>query len=132
MGSWEVLSGMRVLVCGDRHWTDQTLVETMLFGYNRDDELVLIEGCAPGADTCACAWGRDELPGDRHMHFPAAWDRYGRGAGPRRNEQMLVQGQPDIVLAFHNDLTQSKGTKDMIARAMGAGVHVFHVRRIGQ
>ena len=123
---------MRVLVCGDRHWTDQTLVETILFGYDRDldSPLVLIEGCAPGADMCAHAWGEEFLPAEQHLHFPADWSRFGKGAGPKRNQAMLDIGQPDIVIAFHNDLAVSKGTVDMMMRAEKAGVDLFHVRRV--
>lgn len=30
---------------------------------------------------------------------------------------MLDEGKPDFVVAFHNDITNSKGTLDMITRA---------------
>jgi len=35
---------------------------------------------------------------------------------------MLDQGRPDIVLAFHTNINQSKGTKDMVERAKKAGI----------
>jgi hypothetical protein len=35
---------------------------------------------------------------------------------------MLDQGRPDIVLAFHANISQSKGTKDMVERAKKAGI----------
>lgn len=35
---------------------------------------------------------------------------------------MLDEGKPDYVLAFHNDIFNSKGTKDMLNRAKKAGV----------
>ena len=49
--------------------------------------------------------------------------RYGRGAGPRRNRQMLDEN-PDIslVLAFHEDLGRSKGTRDMVRRSEKKGI----------
>lgn len=49
--------------------------------------------------------------------FPAHWDIHGRAAGPIRNQQMLDEGLPDMVIAFHDDIASSKGTKDMISRA---------------
>ncbi len=55
-----------------------------------------------------------------HPH-PANWDQYHRAAGPLRNREMLKEA-PDIVLAFHDDLSQSKGTRDMVNQALKAGV----------
>lgn len=54
--------------------------------------------------------------------YPANWQRYGRAAGPVRNQQMLDEGKPDLILAFHQDIVNSKGTADMIRRANRAGV----------
>jgi hypothetical protein len=34
---------------------------------------------------------------------------------------MLEDGQPDLVLAFHSSIEESKGTKDMVKRARAAG-----------
>jgi hypothetical protein len=77
-----------------------------------------IEGEAKGADSLA----RDvalEL-GFKVLSFPADWDKYHRAAGPIRNRQMLTEGKPDLVLAFHQDLTRSKGTKNMVTLARRA------------
>ena len=38
---------------------------------------------------------------------------------------MLDEGKPDLVIAFHNDLPKSKGTKDMVKRAQKADVPVL-------
>jgi hypothetical protein len=37
---------------------------------------------------------------------------------------MLDEGKPDLVLAFHENIDESKGTRDMVHRARGAGVKV--------
>jgi hypothetical protein len=58
------------------------------------------------------------------MEYPAQWHKYGRAAGPIRNQQMLAEGKPDLVLAFHDDIDGSRGTKDMVNRARRAGVKV--------
>jgi YspA, cpYpsA-related SLOG family len=110
---------MRILICGDRNWTDQTLIEVVLEGHYRRarldrKQLVLIEGCARGADKVACEWGPNGLVGMTHEHFPAEWDKYGKSAGPIRNRQMADEGKPDIVYAFHDDLAGSRGTIDMV------------------
>jgi len=121
---------VRVLVCGDRKWAEPTLIQVILRGFLADN-FFLIEGCAPGADRCAHDWGLEFLDEEHHLHFPAQWQVYGRGAGPRRNQAMLEQGEPDLALAFHNNLEASKGTKDMVSRALGAGIKVVHIKSIG-
>ena len=52
------------------------------------------------------------------IKFPAEWDKYGKAAGVLRNQQMLDDGHPDLVVYFHKDLENSKGTKDMVTRAV--------------
>ncbi|KKN63857.1 hypothetical protein LCGC14_0497350 [marine sediment metagenome] len=76
---------------------------------------VVIHGDAPGVDDIAHNLAHIY----RHIvrGYPARWDLHGDAAGPIRNQQMLDEGKPDRVVAFHEDLANSKGTKDMIARA---------------
>jgi hypothetical protein len=54
--------------------------------------------------------------------FPADWETHGRAAGPIRNQAMLDEGKPYLVIAFWDG--KSKGTLDMISRATRAGVPV--------
>ena len=112
---------MRILICGDRDWK--------LFGpimrelrARRKDVTVVIHGCARGADTVA---GKVAYSlGIKVERYPADWTKYGKGAGPIRNQQMLDDGKPDLVLAFHEDIASSKGTADMVRRAKEAGIPV--------
>ena len=53
----------------------------------------------------------------------AEWQRYGKGAGPRRNDNMLNE-HPALVIAFHNDLAKSKGTADTVRKAQKRGIAV--------
>jgi hypothetical protein len=61
-----------------------------------------------------------------HEQYPADWEQYGKAAGMMRNRQMLEEGKPDLVVAFHDDIAASKGTKNMvdIARAAGVETHL--------
>jgi hypothetical protein len=116
---------MRLLVCGDRNWNDRKAIYRQLdrwLAAYPNEHLVLIEGGARGADAIAGTWADDR--GIEHLRFPADWKRYGRGAGPVRNRQMLNEGHPSLVFAFHNDLDASKGTRDMVECARQAGVLV--------
>jgi hypothetical protein len=82
---------------------------------------VLIEGEAPGADTLAREWATEQgIPVER---YPADWNRHGKAAGPIRNRRMLVEGKPDLVVAFPG----GRGTANMISQAEAAGVKVLKV-----
>lgn len=81
----------------------------------------LIEGQAKGADQLAGKWADENDV--THLKFPADWKRYGRSAGWKRNQRMLDEGQPSIVVAFPGGV----GTKDMVQRAKKAGVPVYEV-----
>ena len=55
--------------------------------------------------------------------MPADWQRYGRGAGPIRNKQIVESA--DLVIAFWDG--KSNGTRSALAHAERAGVPVeFH------
>lgn len=116
---WEG-SQMRVLVCGDRKWWDGLTIQRELLKLGSGT--TIIEGEARGADTLARLVG--ESLGWPVERFPAEWDRYGKAAGPIRNQQMLSEGKPDLVLAFHVDINSSRGTADMVRRAEKAGIPV--------
>lgn len=91
---------------------------------------VVIEGEAPGADIFSRFWAKDR--GIPVQPYPAQWDQYRppsgsarkNPAGPIRNREMLADGQPDMVVAFHENLLESRGTRDMVDVARKAGVPV--------
>lgn len=58
--------------------------------------------------------------------YPADWNGLGKRAGVVRNREMFDKEQPELVIAFHNDLSQSRGTLDMVtyARSKGCNVNV--------
>lgn len=71
--------------------------------------LVLIEGEADGADKISAVWAHTHID-VLLLPFPANWIGLGKRAGPIRNEQMFREGKPTHVLAFHSDLSKSRGT----------------------
>lgn len=111
---------MRVLVYGGRKFNDFTLMCNYLDYYQPDE---IISGMAKGADSLAVNYAhRFKIP---LLEFPADWDQYGRRAGPIRNQQMLDEGRPDLVIAFPDP--GSKGTYHMIDISNRAGVEVIVV-----
>ena len=118
---------MRVLVCGDRYWTDVDLLFSTLDAFHAAHNVTcVIEGEARGADRLAGLWGRQRNITVRK--YPALWEVYGKAAGPIRNQQMLDEGQPEYVIAFHDSLSTSKGTADMVRRAKRDNLPVLVVK----
>lgn len=108
---------MKLLVCGGRDYTDRLFLYSILDSYLFGDLfLTLIHGGAPGADRLAGEWARSR--GCKVEIFPAHWSEQGRAAGVIRNQRMLAEGKPDLVLAFPG----GRGTEDMMRRARRAGV----------
>lgn len=76
---------------------------------------------ARGVDSFAAEWAIKF--GFKLYKFPAEWDKYGRKAGPIRNQQMLDEGKPDAVIAFPG----GTGTADMVRRSEKAGIKVYRI-----
>jgi hypothetical protein len=85
-------------------------------------EGIIIHGGANGADQLADDYA--VVSWKDVMVFKANWDREGKSAGPKRNQQMLDEGKPDVVVAFPG----GRGTADMVRRAKKAGVQVIEVK----
>ena len=116
------MRNLKLLVCGDRNWADEELIYDWLLSFNMSDawlEIILIHGAARGADTIAEKIARSFAW--RIKPYPAEWIKYGKVAGPIRNREMIKE-KPDIVLAFHSNLKQSKGTKDMVMLSIHEGI----------
>lgn len=113
---------MRVLVCGGRDFSGTDVAYAALDRLRREYGFdVVIEGDAHGADRIAGFWARKRRLDN--LKFPADWAAHGRAAGPIRNQKMLDEGKPDLVIAFPG----GRGTADMVRRAETAGVRVVHV-----
>src|SRR5687767_935094 len=119
----------RVLVCGSRNLSEkrrQEVIDALEYLYRRSP-LVIIHGAARGCDSMAGDWAVRRSC--EQIEFPANWAKHGRKAGPIRNQQMLDEGKPDVVLAFPEK--DSVGTWDMVERAQKAGVEVLVQTGVG-
>lgn len=115
-----------VLVTGDRWWNDRVAILKVLKAL--PPHTIVIHGFASGADSfadlCAAELG---MPVCRVPYFGA----FHRAGGSIRNTFMLhilhglrLQGWTITILAFHDRLAESKGTKDMLAKAEAAEFRV--------
>lgn len=126
---------MRILICGDRFWTDGAFLADLVATLVAEcGPFHLIEGEAHGVDRLA----RDAAvaQGLSYTAYPAQWDAMEEqgiprlAAGPIRNTQMLREGTPDLVVAVHDMLAEgdnravgrSSGTRNMVNQALARRV----------
>jgi hypothetical protein len=108
---------VRVLFCGDRHWDAEYPIWLKL--NDLPEGTIIVSGGARGADTLAQQVALNL--GFEVVVYPAQWDKFGRSAGPIRNRQMADSGI-DMCYAFHADITNSKGTADMLKVCRERGI----------
>lgn len=108
---------MKAIVTGGRDFIDRRHIFKAL------DKIFphhVIHGGARGVDYFAGLWAASRrVPCD--VYRPD-YTRYSRLYAPKiRNQQMLDDGQPDVVIAFRG----GRGTADMIGRAQRARVKII-------
>lgn len=101
---------MKVLICGDRNWSDRGRIREVLSELPANT--VVVHGGAKGADSLAGEVAEELGFATRVYPYIGA---LGRAGGPARNRQM-AEDNPDtaLVIAFHPDLAKSKGTANMV------------------
>lgn len=103
-----------LLVAGSRTFTDAELMDSKLSRILdrvalEFDQIVLVNGCARGADALALQLAKHY--GWEVKLFPADWDTYGKSAGYRRNREMhqfLAQHKNRGCVCFWDG--ESRGT----------------------
>lgn len=108
---------MKVLVCGGRAFRNVAFLNKVLD--EQSDITEIISGGANGADMLGILWANKNKI--KTTVFMAEWNnKYGKAAGPLRNQRMLDEGKPDLVIAFPGGV----GTADMVYRSKQAGIKV--------
>ena len=125
---------MKLLVTGSRNWTSRIIIQTALECLWRDfpDGLnELHHGACPygGADTIAEEVWKEMFPSRPVYRHPANWKKFGKAAGPLRNEEMVKLLDPEIDrgIAFWKDASQ--GTANCINFMRQYGIK-YDLRRI--
>lgn len=114
----------KLIVAGGRDFSDTGLflktmqqVEQELAEYS----VSLVSGMAKGADMMGYMFAQEH--GITCHKFPADWNKYGKAAGFRRNQEMADFS--DGLVAFWDG--QSRGTKHMIETMKAQGKFVYIV-----
>lgn len=114
---------MRVIIAGSRDIIEYSLVYKAILdsGFTVTE---VISGCASGVDSLGERYAdSNQIP---IRYFPADWRKYGKAAGPLRNQKMAEYA--DALIAIRKDM--SRGTTDMInrARRLGLKIYVFDIQ----
>ncbi len=131
---------MRLLVCGGRAvpytketyaWVSNNIADALGWVAVEDDMdtwlapdgTVIIHGVESGIDFLADQWAVSHWVPIKE--YRADWENLGKNAGAIRNQQMIDEGKPDLVLVFPGGM----GTADVVKRAKKAGIPIKEVYR---
>lgn len=100
---------MKVIVAGSRDFVNYDLLCSKLdIFFSNQTYIEVVCGEARGADKLGKRYAKER--GYNVISFPAEWDKYGKSAGYRRNQEMAENA--DALVAFWDGY--SKGTANMI------------------
>lgn len=102
----------RILVAGCRFYENykqaEVYIDFCLQNIKKENSFIFVSGACRGADRLG------ELYAQKHGYaierYPADWERYGKAAGPIRNQQMV--NISDYIICFWDG--KSRGTKSTI------------------
>ena len=110
---------IKVIIAGGRDFSNYELLEeTCDIAFRKYDQIEIVSGVAKGADQLGEKYANSR--GHLIKQFPADWDKYGKSAGYRRNNEMADYA--GALLAFWDG--SSKGTQHMINLAKNKGLVV--------
>ena len=113
---------MRLAVTGGRDYADRRRVIHAMDAIHelRRIDVVITGMCGRGADRWAEDWAKQK--GVQLILYPAPWAK-GPEAGPWRNEFMLSDGRPDMLLAFPG----GRGTKSCVKAALKLDIELREI-----
>jgi len=113
---------MKLGIVGSRNFNDYILFKKAVLKIIEKKEIqCIISGGAKGVDTLA-----EKFADEHHISkiiFSVTkedWNKYGRGAGPRRNTEII--NESEFLIAFPSKY--GKGTQDSIEKAKKKGIPV--------
>lgn len=117
----------RIVIAGCRDFNDyitaRGFIEECVSDILAENEIIILSGGCRGADLLGERFAREK--GYKVERHSADWKKYGRAAGPIRNENMAKVC--DLLICFWDG--KSRGTKNMIEVAKSQNRKVF-IKRI--
>jgi hypothetical protein len=114
---------MKVIIAGSRIIKDYELLERAI-KKSKFEITEVVCGMAKGVDSLGLKWAEEHnVPVKK---FPADWEKFGKGAGMIRNQQMAEYADCAIVIHL-----KTKGSINMINRMKELNKPVFDVPLMG-
>lgn len=102
----------KIVIGGCRYYNNYTaftkIVDICLSKIKNEKEIVILSGHCSGVDKMAERYAEENRY--KLEVYPAQWEKYGKSAGPKRNEIMVKNS--NAVIAFWD--YKSRGTKNLI------------------
>lgn len=102
----------RIVVAGCRNYNNyneaKAYIDFCISEIKEKYTLIFVSGGCRGADSIGERYAKEN--GYEIERYPAEWQKYGKAAGPKRNEQMARAA--DYIICFWDG--KSKGTASMI------------------
>lgn len=113
----------RLIIAGSREFNDYARLSKVVSCLTRGwGNFEIVSGRCRGADRLGERYAREY--GIPLKVFPAEWERYGKGAGPIRNQEMANYATHCIVFLGEN----SRGSKNMVETAKRYKLKVKTIR----
>jgi len=112
---------MKIIIAGGREFNDLNLMTKkmdLFLSKSTHMDIEIVSGKANGADSLGEEYAK--LRKYKIAEFPADWDKFGKGAGFKRNTEMAEYA--DALIAFWDG--NSRGTMHMINIAKKKGLQV--------
>ena len=111
---------MKIIIAGTRTFTNYKKLCKVCDHLLQDQtNIEIVSGTCRGTDKLGEQYAKER--GCKLTQFPADWNKYGKAAGPKRNQQMA--NYADVLIAFWDG--KSRGTKNMIDLAKNADFKIW-------
>ncbi|WP_397445949.1 DUF2493 domain-containing protein [Polaribacter sp. R77954] len=111
---------MKVIIAGSRYFTDYQKLKRECDQFLQDQKNIeIVSGDHyKGADKLGIQYANEK--GFKLITFSAEWNKFGKAAGPIRNNKMAIFSE--VLIAFWDG--RSRGTQNMIRLAKQKGLRV--------
>lgn len=119
----------RVLIAGSRNFDDyntaKEYIDLCLFNIRKKYRITIVSGGAIGTDQLGERYAHENKM--KCEYYYPDWKRFGKGAGPKRNLEMVKNS--DFVICFWDK--SSKGTKSTIefAKKLQKPIRIKYINR---
>lgn len=109
---------MRIIIAGSRTVTENDVRRALQLCPWVGFVSAVVSGTAKGADQFGENWAKEN--GIEILYFPADWKKYGKRAGPLRN-QVMAENAEGLIAVWDG---KSRGTNSMISLAKKQGLRI--------